>query len=187
MDKKEYEVNAFFMHHGVGIAHPLENGSSFSFLAFAYSHSTSFCYLVRHRDSKVVLANHPGEEVFALFAWGNNATTNRRQNYIQIGGDAPRVYQQTMYDHAFGLLPDNGAFADWMESLTPEARVAFRTGRNLVDPQMPPEARRALNPFGQWLLVTLTPQQRQAYLEGLPGGPTLPEQLLDGNGRLTQP
>ena len=61
---KCYDVNAFFIHHGLGIAHPLNDCSCVSFLGYAYSHCTSFCYLLGKLDRLVVLHNKKGCDLF---------------------------------------------------------------------------------------------------------------------------
>ena len=41
----QYIVHAYFQHDDLGIAHEIIDRRSFTFLGFAYAHSTSVCFL----------------------------------------------------------------------------------------------------------------------------------------------
>lgn len=86
ISSRDYQVNAYFMHHGVGIAHPLKDCSCHSFLGYAYSHSTSLCYL-EDTDGNVWIDNSFHGDIFNLFAWGNGGNSRRRRaQSLQLRG-----------------------------------------------------------------------------------------------------
>jgi hypothetical protein len=75
--KDDYDVNSYFIHRGLGVAHPLKHMDGVAFLGYAYTHCTSFCYLTTTEDSlkKVIISNDPND-IFSMLAWGNSGGKN---------------------------------------------------------------------------------------------------------------
>ncbi|CAJ1966099.1 unnamed protein product [Cylindrotheca closterium] len=128
-DRESYKVVAYFMHHGVGVAHPLLDSSGFCFLGFASKHSTSLCYLVELRTNETILHNRKDRDIFMMFAWGSGGKSRvRRRRFHDLGGEAPRVTQTLMDDWiANHLEPTHQAMWDAMSE---EEQNAYRTGEH---------------------------------------------------------
>jgi hypothetical protein len=88
-DKKKnaYDVNAYFIHIGLGVAHPLKHMDGVTFLGYAYTHCTSFCYLTTTTEvspARVILRND-SEDIFSMVAWGTSGGSSDYQRATGIG------------------------------------------------------------------------------------------------------
>jgi hypothetical protein len=70
--KLKYDVNSYFIHRGLGIAHPLKHMDGVTFLGYAYTHCTSFCYLTSQGRRPTVVVSNNLDDMFSLVAWGNS-------------------------------------------------------------------------------------------------------------------
>ena len=73
-DITKYNVRLYFMYDGLGITEPLFNGCGITFLGYAFTHESSFCYLEKLGGREVVLKNDP--DIFSMFAWGKSGGVN---------------------------------------------------------------------------------------------------------------
>ena len=71
----DYIVHAYFQHDGLGIAHELIDKRAFTFLGYAYTHSTSICFF-RKKDCNIddpmgiIFMNKT--DIFFMLAWGQS-------------------------------------------------------------------------------------------------------------------
>jgi hypothetical protein len=76
LKKKDlYDVNAYFIHRGVGVAHSLKHMDGVTFLGYAYAHCTSFCYLTTkctEVSPATVILKNDSEDIFSMVAWGTS-------------------------------------------------------------------------------------------------------------------
>lgn len=96
--KANYEVNSYFIHRGLGIAHPLKHMDGVTFLGFAYTHCTSFCYLTTRDRRKKVVASNDLDDIFSMVAWGNSGgkaeyTRASSRKRVSVVEGLERVYQ----------------------------------------------------------------------------------------------
>lgn len=71
--KCKYDVNAYFIHRALGVAHPLKHMDGVTFLGYAYTHCTSFCYLTSTGEARrKVIVSNDSDDIFFMVAWGNS-------------------------------------------------------------------------------------------------------------------
>lgn len=147
INPENYEVNSFFLHYSVGVAHPLLNLSGFSFLGHAYAHLTSFCYLLDMITLNVILRNPLDVAIFLMLAWGNGGkkqNKTRRQRFHGVGGQLVRndggqvrVTQTRMTDYMQNHL--NGAQRAVWDEMTEADQERFIGGEDVdFDPALTP-------------------------------------------------
>jgi hypothetical protein len=82
-DKKKdaYDVNAYFIHRGLGVAHPPKHMDGVTFFGYAYStHCTSFCYLTATTE-----VSPYAEDIFSMVTWGTSEGSSEYQRATGIG------------------------------------------------------------------------------------------------------
>ena len=65
-----YEVSAYLLHNGLGIAAKLNDYTSITFVGYAFSHCSTFCYLFDKENNYYVMRNDT--DTFCLVAWGRS-------------------------------------------------------------------------------------------------------------------
>ena len=69
----QYIVHAYFQHDDLGIAHEITDMRAFTFLGFAYAHSTSICFLEKRNcdvDDPMGIIFMNKKDFFSMLAWG---------------------------------------------------------------------------------------------------------------------
>jgi hypothetical protein len=85
--KSLYDVNAYFIHRGLGVAHALKHMDGVSFLGYAYTHCTSFCYLTTTTEFGVrtVTLMNDTEDIFSIVAWGTSGGSSEYRRATRNG------------------------------------------------------------------------------------------------------
>ena len=65
-----YTISAYLLYNGLGMAITLKDFTSVTFVGYAFSHCTTFCYLFDKENNMYVMRNDP--DIFCLMAWGRS-------------------------------------------------------------------------------------------------------------------
>ena len=74
-----HSVHTYFMYNGLGIAQRIYDGCSITFLGFAFSHCTSFCYIMNLITGMYIFKNSP--DIFSILGWGRSGGGKEYHRY----------------------------------------------------------------------------------------------------------